>query len=163
MRRIRDFAFDWIAWALLAAVPVIIFWKSATSLVEQGVASGGPMQNAAIFPQGVAAVMGGLLVLNALRIALARVSQPSPLTASEGTPKAFVATALFVVYLVLLPIGGFHLATPVLAAVLFRLFGIGLPWAAAGGVVLSLSTAFVFEGLLNVVLPVGIFEIAIFS
>ncbi|WP_447553033.1 tripartite tricarboxylate transporter TctB family protein [Vreelandella sp. EE22] len=163
MRPIRDFAFDWIAWALFACVPIAIFWNSATSLAEQGVASGGPMQNAAMFPRGVAVIMTVLLVLNAARTALGRVSHPSAMTRSEGTLKAVSCTALFIAYLIFLPTLGFHLATPVLTAILFRLFGIGLVGAITGGVALSLATAFIFEGVLNVVLPVGVFEITIFT
>jgi putative tricarboxylic transport membrane protein len=163
MRRFRDHAFDWIAWAMFAAIPVVIFWQSATSLAEQGAASGGPMENAALFPRIVASIMAVLVAIMALRLVLGRVRQKSPLQAAEGTRLALVATGIFTVYLVVLPYAGFHLATPVLCFLLFWMLGIGPVAAVAGGIGLSLATAFVFEGLLNVVLPVGVFNIALFS
>lgn len=163
MRNLRTYAFDWIAWALFAAIPVAIFWQSATSLAEQDVASGGPMRNAAIYPKAVAVIMIGLLILNGLRVAMARVAEPSPPTWDDGTGKAILSTGLFIAYLVALPFIGFHIASPVISAVLFGLLGIRPLVAVAGGVALSLSVAFVFEGLLNVVLPVGVFGISLFS
>jgi putative tricarboxylic transport membrane protein len=163
MRRLRDYAYDWIAWAMFAAIPVLIFWQSATSLTEQGVASGGPMQNAALFPRIIAFAMTLLVAVLGLRLVLGRVRRPSPLHAAEGTRLALAATALFFVYLIVLPRAGFHLATPVLGFLMFWLLGIRPLAALAGGTALSLVTAFVFEGLLNVVLPVGVFNIALFN
>jgi putative tricarboxylic transport membrane protein len=163
MQRFRDYTYDWIAWAIFAAIPATIFWQSATSLAEQGAASGGPMENAALFPRIVASIMVVLVAVLALRLFLGRVQQKSPLEAAEGTRLALVATGFFTVYLVVLPYAGFHLATPVLCFLLFWLLGIGPIAAIAGGIGLSLATAFVFEGLLNVVLPVGVLNITLFS
>ncbi|MCT7378156.1 tripartite tricarboxylate transporter TctB family protein [Chelativorans salis] len=163
MQRFRDFAFDWIAWAIFAAIPAVIFWQSATSLAEQDAASGGPMENAALYPRIVASIMAVLAAALALRLVLGRVQQRSPLEARAGTRPALVATGVFTIYLIVLPYAGFHLATPVLCFLLFWLLGIGPVAALAGGIGLSLATAFVFEGLLNVVLPVGAFNIALFS
>jgi hypothetical protein len=163
MRRFRDHAFDWIVWGLFAAIPAMIFWQSATSLVEQEAASGGPMVNAAFYPRIVASIMIVLLAWLALRLALGRVRRKSPIKAAEGTRPAFVATALFIVYLLALPYAGFHLATPSLCFLLFWLLGIRPVAAVAGGIALSLVIAFVFEALLNVVLPVGVFNIVLFN
>ena len=163
MPRFRDYAFDWIAFAMFAAIPAVIFWQCATSLEDQGAASGGPMANAALFPRIVASIMTVLVAVLALRLVLGRVLQRSPLRAAEGTRAALIATALFTLYLILLPHAGFHLATPVLCFLLFRLLGIRPLAAIPGGILLSLGAAFVFEGLLNVVLPVGMFNIAVFS
>lgn len=57
---------------------------------------------------------------------------------------------------------GFHLATPALGVLLFGLFGLHPVKVPAGGIGLSVAVAFVFEGLLNVVLPVGVWQIALF-
>lgn len=163
MHRIRDYAFDWIAWTILAAIPTTIYWQSATSLSEQGVARGGPMENAALFPRIVASIMAVLVVWLAVSIFLGRVRKKSPLAGGPGTRLAFVATAYFITYLIVLPYAGYHLATPVLGFLMFWLLGIRPITAVAGGIALSLVTAFVFEGLLNVVLPVGVFDIALFG
>ncbi len=163
MRRFRDQAFDWTVWALFAAVPAVIFWQSATSLEEQGAASGGAMENAAFYPRIVAAIMTALLAWHVVRLALARSRKASPFARGVGTRLALVAAGMFVGYLLALPYAGYHLATPILSALLFRILGMRPLPAVAGGLVLSFGLAFVFESLLNVILPVGIFDLALFS
>lgn len=162
MERIVRHAFDWIALGLLAAIPAAIFWQSATSLADQDAASGGPMRNAALFPRGVAGVMVGLVLWQGLRLAAGGAAHPSPLRRAEGTGLAVLGAALFVATLWALPVIGFHLATPALGVLLFGLFGLHPVKVAAGGIGLSVAVAFVFEGLLNVVLPVGVWQIALF-
>ena len=163
MTRLKPLAYDWLAWVLFLALPLVIFRQSATSLAEQGVASGGPMQNAALFPRMVAWLLLGLAVLNLARLLTGRVREPSPVDPTGGTRLALVATGLFVAYLLIMPTLGYHLATPVLMAALLALFGLGPVAAIAGGCAMSLGVAAVFQGLLNVVLPVGLFEITIFG
>ncbi|MCB1969672.1 MAG: tripartite tricarboxylate transporter TctB family protein [Geminicoccaceae bacterium] len=159
----RAFAYDWIVWVLFLVLPLVIFWQCATSLEAQGVTSGGPMENAAIFPRIVAWVLIGLAVLNGARIAMGVFSQPSPFEPTDTTRLALAATALFVSYLLVLPLLGYHIATPILMAVLFNRLGLGVLKSVAGGLAASLSVAGVFQGLLNVVLPVGMFDVTIFG
>lgn len=163
MERAKPYAYDWITWALFLALPLVIFWQSATSLEEQGVASGGPMENAALFPRMIAWLLLGLAALNGARLLTGRVARTSPLRPTDTTRLAVIATTLFVVYLLILPYLGYHVATPVLMALLLILLGLGPVASVVGGVAMSLSVAAVFQGLLNVVLPVGIFEITIFG
>ena len=159
----KKHAYDWIACILFLIVPFVMLYQIETSLVEQGVASGGPMQNAAIFPRIVAWLMIGLAGLNVVRTLFNKLSHYSPLEATETTSLALIATALFVVYLIALPLLGYHIMTVVLLALLFRLLGLSWLRSIVGGAIASLVVAYIFEGLLNVVLPVGIFEIALFS
>lgn len=163
MTRIRIHAWDVIAWAFFAAIPAIIFWQSATSLAEQGVAGGGPMENAAIFPRVIAWILAVLAVINALRILSGRITSPSPFTATENTRRGLIASAIFVAYLLALPTVGYHILTPVMLALQMRLLGLGWIGSALAAVGMSLSVAAVFEGLLNVVLPVGFAQIAVFG
>ncbi|QIK40472.1 tripartite tricarboxylate transporter TctB family protein [Pontivivens nitratireducens] len=161
--RLRAYSYDWIVWGLFLALPLVIFWQAATSLEEQGVAGGGPMENAASFPRLIAWLLLGLAAVNGVRIALCRISAPSPLAPTPTTRLACVVTAVFVAYLLLLPWLGYHLATPVMMATTMMLLGLSIPVAVAGGVAISLLVAAVFQGLLNVVLPVGLFEITLFG
>ncbi|MDX9861519.1 MAG: hypothetical protein RBS99_11445 [Rhodospirillales bacterium] len=78
MRKFGDHAFDWIVWVMFAAVPAVIFWQAATSLEEQGAASGGPMVNAAFYPRIVVWTMLGLVVWLALRLVQGRVRRKEP-------------------------------------------------------------------------------------
>lgn len=160
---IRGYAFDWIVWALFLVLPLVILWQSATSLEEQGVASGGPMVNAALFPRMIAWLLLGLAVINGGRIAFGMIGKPSPAEATPTTRLALIATATFIVYLIALPVAGYHLATPILIAVLLKTLGLPFFVSLIGGVGMSLFVAAVFEGALNVVLPVGLFRISVFG
>ena len=159
----KKYVYDWIACLFFLTIPLVMLWQIETSLVEQGVASGGPMQNAAIFPRIVAWILLGLAGLNVLRVLFGKISHFSPLDRTDTTGLALVATVIFVIYLIALPILGYHIMTILMLAALFRLFGLSFIACAVGAIAASLGVAYVFEGLLNVVLPVGIFEIVVFS
>ncbi|WP_319518478.1 tripartite tricarboxylate transporter TctB family protein [uncultured Martelella sp.] len=163
MFRIRPFAFDWIALAIIAAVPVAIFWQSATSLEQQGAASGGPLENAAFYPRVIAVLLAFIVAVHVARLGLGKVQTLSPLKASDGTRLALVLSAVFVAYLLVLPYAGFHIVTPVLLLVFLLAFGVRPVSAVPGAIGMWLVASFVFEGLLNVVLPVGVFNITLFS
>jgi len=163
MAPVKSHAWDLVAWVFFAAVPLVIFYQAATNLTAQGVAGGGPMENAAIFPRIIAWILSGLAVVNILRIFTGVVTAQSPLETTPTTRLAVWATVLFVVYLVALPYVGYHLLTPVLLMILMRLFGLGWVASIAAALGFSLGVAAVFEGLLNVVLPVGFAEIAVFG
>ena len=103
MFRLRDYGYDWIAWLIFASIPALIFWQSATSLAEQDAASGGPLENAALYPRVVAAIMSVIVVAQGARLVLGRVRQDSAFRAEKGTRLAVALTLLFVVYLLALP------------------------------------------------------------
>ena len=163
MFRLRDYAFDWIACLFFASIPVVIFWQTATSLAEQDAASGGPLDNAAFYPRLIAALISVAVTIHGIRLLFGRVQDQSTFKAETGTRLGVFLTILFLVYLLVLPYAGFHIATPILLIMMTRALGLGLLSALAGSVVMWLGTSFVFEGLLNVVLPVGMFNITIFS
>ncbi|MDW4499346.1 tripartite tricarboxylate transporter TctB family protein [Sulfitobacter sp. D35] len=159
----RRYGYDWIVWALMLGLPAVAFWQIATSLTEQEVASGGPMQNAAIFPEIVAWVLLGLCGLQALRIATGHVGQPSPVEGTPTTRTALTASALFIVFLLSLGWLGYYIAAPLLLAALLRLFGVGWLNTLHFAVGLTVAVAFIFEGLLNVVLPLGFSKFTFFG
>ncbi|TNB48847.1 hypothetical protein FF124_06920 [Martelella lutilitoris] len=163
MTRFRAFAFDWIALAIVAAAPAAIFWQSATSLKRQGAAAGGPLENAAFYPRVIALLLSVVVAIHALRLLTGKVQTVSPFKASDGTRLALILSAVFVAYLLALPYLGFHILTPALMLVFLLAFGIGPLPAIIGAIGIWLVASFVFEGLLNVVLPVGIFNITLFS
>jgi putative tricarboxylic transport membrane protein len=161
--KFREHGFDWIALALLLLVPIVVFWQISTSLVEQGVASGGPQNNAAIFPRIVAWLMVGLSGVRLLQLLAGRVSTPSPIEGTPTTPLALLSTAMLLAYLILLSTLGYYLATPVLIAALLRLYGLRLIESIIGGLAMTLVVAGIFEGLLNVVLPLGFSKFTLFG
>lgn len=163
MRGFRRHAFDWAAWLLFASVPAIIFYESATSLAAKGAASGGPLENAALYPRVIATLMSIAVVAQGIRLALGRARFVADAEPTPGTRLAIVLTALFVIYLIVLPTVGYHIATPILVVVMTLSLGVRVVPAVLGGLALWLVTAYVFEGLLNVVLPVGLLNLTLFD
>lgn len=160
---LRKYAYDWAAWLFFAALPLLVFQQNAGPLAEQGAASGGPMANAAIYPAIIAWVMIGLAAVNLLRILGGRLAQGSAPEPTPTTRLALWATLLVLVYLLALPWLGYYLSTPLMLAIFFVLLGLRLPLAVAGALAMTLVVAAVFEGLLNVVLPLGIFKFTLFG
>lgn len=162
--------FDWIVTALALITAIIVFREAATSLAAQDAASGGPMRNAALFPRAVAWSLTGLVAINAMHLLRrGRATQPAPPDVRGGadtTPKtdrALVATAAFVGYLLALPVAGYYAATPVLMAGLMFLLGVGTIRSVVSAALLTLAVAWIFEGLLNVVLPLGLSKFTLFG
>ena len=175
--------FEGIALLLFVAVAGIVFFETNTHFVEEGAASGGAMENAALFPELLA---GAIVILCALhfarmawtgRIEKARSStapegparMQTKLEASEENPanerpltRAFICLAAFIAYLLVVDLIGYHIATPVWLAIQFAALGVkNLLLVAATSILGSLLVASIFEGMLNIVLPVGIFEIVL--
>jgi hypothetical protein len=188
--------FDWIVTGLALLLPVLVFLEVAGPLVEQDAASGGPMRDAAFFPEVVAWAL--LLPIAANVFRLVRTSRApagqdpgavdapgaetrpetgpgiGPETGPETKPGtgprsqrdtglALQATGLFVAYLLVLPWAGYYLATPLLLVVLMRMFGSGWIAALLAAAGMTLAVAFVFEGLLDVVLPLGLAKFTLFG
>lgn len=147
------------------AVVAVVFYLAATSLVEQGAASGTPIKNAALYPRLVASL---LLILALLQLALTlrRESGAEPSTYAHTTSHTLVqilgAVTAFLIYLFLLPIVGYHVSTPLLVAVLLVLFRTRHPvQIVAFSLSLSMGCALLFEGVFNITIPRGIFGLAI--
>jgi len=149
---------------LLALVCGLVFYEAATTLTEQGYASGTPISNAALYPRLLAGLLLFLLslqLINDLRGKAGAAQSDGP--AADGTSAQTVLVGLAIVaYVVLLPIVGFILATPILVLGMLALLGdrqiatlIGVP------IVITVGCMLVFQGLFNVNLPRGLFGIAL--
>ena len=151
-----------VALALLAP-PVSVFYQTRTSLVEQGVASGGALNNAALYPE----IVAGLLAILAFAQLILASRRPSGAAknAADPAPVPFwmpiVGVLAFAIYLFVLPKLGYHLTTPPFILAMLMVFGVRLLPAIAVALGMSLLVAVIFEGILNVVLPVGMFDIAL--
>ena len=158
--------------AAFLALAGLVFQQTRTEFAAAGAAEGGAMQNAAMYPEFLAAGLVGLALLLIGRTLWTRRVTVVPAGAPEEAPtltpadrrrhliKALVCLAAFVVYLLVLRVIGYHLATPVLMAVLYFTLGVANPLvAAAFGIATSLVMSAFFEFGLNVILPVGRFGI----
>lgn len=167
-----------ITLAVFLAVTGLVFQQIATSLTEQHAASGDALHNAAMFPRLVAWTMIGLVALIVAVRVLERIVGTVPghddaanaATAPDAPPESARArlamigamAMLTVIYLIALVPLGFHITTTLYMALMFGVLGVRPVWGAfliAVGV--DLLFAFVFEVLLQVVLPTGVFGIAL--
>lgn len=149
---------------LLAVVCGLVFYEAATTLTEQGYASGTPISNAALYPRLLAGLLLFLLTLQVVsdvRIKGPSVSGEDPAAPGQARQTGFVALGI-VIYIALLPVLGFVMATPAFIILLMLVLGdrnlttlIGVPLG------ITLGCLVVFQGLFNVNLPRGLFEIAL--
>ena len=151
---------EWFVILFFSGLIAIVFYEIATSLTEQGIASGSPYDNAAAYPRAVAVVIGVLLVL-VLIVGREPVGEVDTVAVRDLRRPALLLL-IFGIYLWALGTLGYHLATtPMLAAVMF-LGGARSPLEIIG---VSVGVAFVlawfFEAFLKIVLPGGIFSLNI--
>ncbi len=155
----------WMVVAFFVAIIAVVFQQIYTSMTEQGIASGGPYDNAAAYPAAVAILIGILVLLQAglglLRalppsdeeneaISLARLKRPAGLL------------LIFGIYLALLGPLGYHLTTAPMIFAVMVLCGMRIALVTiAVSVVIAFVLAFAFEVFLKVVLPGGIFALNI--
>ena len=138
----------------------VVFQQIATSMTEQGIASGSPYDNAAAYPRAITLLIAGLLFL----AVVVGIKSPTPqdrVSFSEmKRPAALLG--IFGVYLWALGTLGYHLSTtPMLMALLwlagYRRAGPVLMY----GLAVSFGLAFLFEVFLKIVLPGGIWRLNI--
>ena len=151
---------EWLVVLFFSIVIAIVFHEIATSMTEQGIASGGPYDNAAAYPRAVAIITGILLVL-----VLAMGRDPvgeGDAVAIEDLRRPALLLLIFATYLWALGYLGYHLATtPMLIAVMI-LGGARSPLEiAAVSVGVAFGLAWFFEAFLKIVLPGGIFALNI--
>lgn len=151
---------EYVFMFLLMGVVGLVFYDISTSMTEQGIAKGDAYQNAAAYPATLSILViicVGLLLFQ--NIFLKNESAGSDLYFNSKHVKLLCS---FCCYLALLDTVGYHLLTPVLLFATSIIYG-ERNWLTTFvySIVVSLIIAFIFEELLNVVLPVGIFEIAL--
>lgn len=149
---------------VLAAVCGLVFYEAATTLTEQGYASGTPISNAALYPRLLA---GLLLVLLAAQVvsdirARGQAAGNEPAAAPDRAGQTVSAALSMIAYVALLPVLGFLLATPLFVLALLLMLGDRNPVTLAGvTVAITAGCLGVFQGLFNVNLPRGLFGIAV--
>lgn len=141
-----------------------VFQQIRTSFVEQGIASGGPYDNAASYPRTVAVFIVVCLIAQYLLPELPEEDAgdiPDQIDRSDII-RAGALLGIFLAYLFGMSLFGYHLATPAMIFSIMLLCG-ERRWVFVIAVSLasSLVVSFVFEKLLHVVLPGGMFHIFI--
>lgn len=154
---------NFIPLGFLLAVVAIVFWQIETDFQEQGIASGGPYDNAASYPGTIAIVMLVLIVLQALvELSKERATDVAEGIAPVDLRRAGMMLGVFAVYLSLLTTVGYHLATaPMICAVMWICGMRSVLKMGIASIAIATGFAFIFEVFLNVVLPLGIWGIYI--
>ncbi|MEL6564712.1 MAG: tripartite tricarboxylate transporter TctB family protein [Pseudomonadota bacterium] len=148
---------EWVALAFFGALVVLVFQQIATSMSEQGIASGGPYDNAASYPRNVAIFMMGLLAVQLVRASFVNSEPQSEPPTAAGFRRGVGLLLIFALYLACLNWLGYHLSTTPMAATVMWLCGLRNIGKALGvALVMAFSLAFAFEKILNVVLPGGV-------
>ena len=162
-----------LAIIFFTTVVAVVFQQIFTSLTEQGIAAGGPYDNAAAYPRAVAILIGTLVLVRLLIIVFSNEGSDS-----NGEPKRrdyvetlvkignltrpFCLLVIFAVYLGTLEHFGYHLTTIPMVVAIMLLCGMrNFVIMVVSAIGISLLLAFLFENFLNVVLPGGILHLNI--
>ncbi len=154
----------WLAIAFFAIVIAVVFQQIHTDMAEQGIASGGPYDNAAAYPQAIAVLIGLLLFVQLVLTLLTRErgQEADDVVALSSLARPVAMLAVFAVYLGVLNWLGYHLTTPPMIFAVMAIAGMRRWWVMiVAAVALSLGFAFLFEFFLKIVLPGGIFRLNI--
>jgi len=145
------------------AVIITALWQIETNFKDQGIASGGPYDNAASFPRAVVFIMGVVITFQAI-IDFRRADNSKKVSVVKRSDfmRAVLMLITFAIYLSFLDIIGYHLATsPMIFSVMWICGTRKYIILFFAPIVVATLFAFVFEVLLNVVLPLGIWSIFI--
>ena len=153
---------EWLAIALFAGLVALVFQQIATSMAEQGIASGSPYDNAAAYPRAVAILIGLLIALQAVNLLLRGIPRDDDAVTAPGGRRAALFIAIFAAYLVGLTFVGYHIATVLMIALVMIAGGMRNPVALVlFPLGLSLTVSYFFEAQLKIVLPGGVFGLVI--
>lgn len=155
---------NWLMIAFFAVLVAIVFQQIHTSMTEQGIASGGPYDNAAAYPRAVAIVVAVLAIVQALIDGLSSAPQSSKDGAVRlaSLKRPALLLVIFGIYLALLNTLGYHLTTAPMIFAIMWLCGARKVWKLAlASIVIAFVAAYIFENYLNIVLPGGILRLNI--
>ncbi len=153
---------EWLVIGFFAALVALVFQQIATSMTEQGIASGSPYDNAAAYPKAVAILIALLLVVQAGILLLRGVPEDGEAPVAENARRASVFILIFAGYLLGLSYAGYHIATVLMIAALMLAGGMRKPLPLLlFPLGLSLAVSYFFEAHLKIVLPGGAFGLVI--
>jgi len=156
---------EWYLLSLMLLIVAIVFWQVYTDMTQAGIASGGPLDNAAAYPRALAVILGLLVAIRTLtKFFQTRklTKEPVPVFSLSVIKKPGLLLLIFGLYLLGLKILGYHLMTSLFLFIVLYVAGERkLPQMLIFAMVSSITVAFIFEVLLKIVLPGGVFRINI--
>ena len=154
----------WLAIAFFAIVIAVVFQQIHTSMTEQGIASGGPYDNAAAYPRAIAIIIGVLLLVQiAMSLTAGNIDRETDdAIALSRLARPLAMLVIFAVYLSVLNWLGYHLTTPPMIFAIMYVAGMRrVVLMICVALAISISFAFMFEFFLKIVLPGGVFRLNI--
>lgn len=154
---------NWIVALFLAVVVAIVFQQIGTSMTEQGIATGGPYDNGAAYPRAVAIVIATLVIIQLLYSGFSKLDvKTSEATSLMQLKRPAGVLLVFTLYVSALTTLGYHLTTtPMIFALMWVCGARSYLKQAMAAVVMAFTFAYIFEKILNVVLPGGLFALNI--
>ncbi|MGJ8531461.1 MAG: tripartite tricarboxylate transporter TctB family protein [Alphaproteobacteria bacterium] len=156
---------NWLVIVFFAIIIAVVFQQIHTSMTEQGIATGGPYDNAAAYPRAIAILIGLLLMLQAAvswfsgRSADTEADDDLPI---EQAYRPLALLGIFALYLGLLGVLGYHLTTtPMIIALLLVCGARPSVRIFVTAALIAFTLAYFFEAHLKVVLPGGIYGLNI--
>lgn len=159
---IRKKHINWLIVLFFVAIVAVVFQQIHTSMSEQGIATGGPYDNAAAYPRSIAILIGLLVALQAIIGFLKPKSTTNSGTEISLTElkRPIILLLIFGAYLALLGPLGYHLTTAPMIFGIMILCGVRPSiYAALNASLIALALAYAFEVYLKVVLPGGMFSL----
>lgn len=154
---------NWLVIVFFAIIIAVVFQQIHTSMTEQGIATGGPYDNAAAYPRAIAIIIGALLVLqSAVNVFQGRSASAETSLTLKQAQRPMALLGIFALYLGLLGVLGYHLTTtPMIIALLLVCGARTSLHAIVTALLIAFALAYFFEAHLKVVLPGGIFGLNI--
>lgn len=154
---------NWMIALFLIVIVGIVFQQISTSMTEQGIATGGPYDNGAAYPRALAIVIAVLVILQLLFSAFAKPDTQEIQTTNLAQLKRPAGVLLvFTLYVSALTTLGYHLTTtPMIFVLMWACGARSYLKQAVAALVMAFAFAYIFEKILNVVLPGGIFALNI--
>lgn len=154
---------NWIVSLFLIIVVAIVFQQISTSMTEQGIATGGPYDNGAAYPRAVAIVIAALVIFQLLLSTFAKTdAKEFQVTSLAQLVRPASVLLVFTIYVGVLTAVGYHLTTaPMIFALMWVCGARNYLQQAVAALVMAFAFAYIFEKILNVVLPGGIFALNI--
>lgn len=154
---------NWLVIVFFAVIIAVVFQQIHTSMTEQGIATGGPYDNAAAYPRAIAIIIGVLVMFQAAVNWFKghSVRSETGLTLEQAyRPMALLG--IFALYLGLLGVLGYHLTTtPMIIALLLVCGARPSLHMFVTALLIAFALAYFFEAHLKVVLPGGIYGLNI--
>ena len=153
-----------LVFILILAICGAAIFDIKTSLVAQGAVGGDALMDASMFPVKIITLIILMLLCDIVHSFFMTPLSPNSevIETKSNDYQTYVIIALTIIYLLLIELIGFILLTPLyLSLMFFTLKAANLLYSIIGGITTSIALYLIFQKLLNIILPIGLFRFLI--